>query len=674
MPKSLVLGNGNMLATLDQKGHLHDFYFPYVGMEDHTTFGHYHRLGIYEEESNKFSWFKEDHWQSARRYLDETLVGETKLTSQSWQLEITFIDFVHPIHNLFCRKIVVKNLSKHPRNLRLFFNYDFHIYGVKGNDTAYYDPKNNSLIFYKYNRYFLLNAQTKDEKGISQFTTGKSEYKGLEGTWRNAESGTLAGHPIEQGSVDATFAVDLTVQSEKENTLFTWLAAGENLDQVEKLNLEATTQGIEELLDYTTHFWRSWVNKQQLDFTGVPDKMKKLFKQSLLIIRTQIDNHGAIIAANDSDIMKFNKDTYSYMWARDSALIAISLDNTGYGEITKRFYQFCAKVQTKDGYLLHKYNPDGSLGSSWHPWLYNGQYEVPLQEDETALPILAIRNHCRQSQDLEFIQTIFDSFVLDAAHFLCQFVDEETGLPLPSYDPWEEQKGIFTYTASTVYAGLVAAAELSQIVGHKEYHQYFAQKAESIKKAIVTHLYCPKEETFVKKVTKDEHGNLIKDYRTDASISAIFLMKVLPADDPKVVSTMKRIKEKLSVKTDIGGLARYENDSYQAVGDYPHEIPGNPWIITSLWYAQWLLEVAKKYDSPEFHEAESILNWIVDRADTTMVLPEQLNPYTGEHLSVAPLTWSHATYVDTIMLYRQKLGEYGICAECQFPLKDKDEN
>jgi len=36
------------------------------------------------------------------------------------------------------------------------------------------------------------------------------------------------------------------------------------------------------------------------------------------------------------------------------------------------------------------------------------------------------------------------------------------------------------------------------------------------------------------------------------------------------------------------------------------------------------------------------------------VLAEQLNPLTGEPLSVAPLTWSHATFVETVLDFVEK--------------------
>ena len=112
----------------------------------------------------------------------------------------------------------------------------------------------------------------------------------------------------------------------------------------------------------TINYWLSWVNKNPSSEYGTTSpRIQEQLKQSLLIMRTQIDNRGAIIAANDSDIMKFNKDTYTYMWPRDGAWVAIAYDRAGYSSVSQRFFRFCAKGISQEGYLLHKYNPDLSV-------------------------------------------------------------------------------------------------------------------------------------------------------------------------------------------------------------------------------------------------------------------------------------------------------------------------
>jgi GH15 family glucan-1,4-alpha-glucosidase len=80
------------------------------------------------------------------------------------------------------------------------------------------------------------------------------------------------------------------------------------------------------------------------------------------------------------------------MWPRDGALTSLSLSESGYGDPPQRFFEFCERVITDEGYALHKYNPDGSLGSSWHPKIKNGEIQMPIQEDESALILVALEN------------------------------------------------------------------------------------------------------------------------------------------------------------------------------------------------------------------------------------------------------------------------------------------
>jgi hypothetical protein len=44
------------------------------------------------------------------------------------------------------------------------------------------------------------------------------------------------------------------------------------------------------------------------------------------------------------------------------------------------------------------------------------------------------------------------------------------------------------------------------------------------------------------------------------------------------------------------------------------------------------------------------------------VLAEQVHPYTNAPMSVAPLTWSHATYVSTVQAYLEKLEQFALAS------------
>lgn len=132
-------------------------------------------------------------------------------------------------------------------------------------------------------------------------------------------------------------------------------------------------------------------------------------------------------------------------------------------------------------------------------------------------------------------------------------------------------------------------------------------------------------------------------------------MGVLLPTDKEVQQTMQAIHDNLTVQTEIGGIVRYSKDTYQF--DMQNldinQIPGNPWIITTLWEADYQIETAQKID--DLKCPLETLQWVCQRASAAGILPEQIHPCTGAPLSIAPLTWSHATFVSTVIRYLSRL-------------------
>jgi len=132
---------------------------------------------------------------------------------------------------------------------------------------------------------------------------------------------------------------------------------------------------------------------------------------------------------------------------------------------------------------------------------------------------------------------------------------------------------------------------------------------------------------------RDTQGKLEVDFTRDASVWGLFAFGLYAVDDPKMVSTMSDLKEKLWVGTGVGGIARYENDYYHQVSK---DVPGNPWFVCTLWLADFLAERA--IDEKGIADAIEILHWVTDHALPSGILAEQVHPFTGEPLSVSPLT------------------------------------
>lgn len=651
MPRDLVVGNGKILATFDSKLNMRDLYYPYVGQMNHIM-GHKNRIGVWVE--GQFRWLEHESWENHLDYCSESLVTDVISMNRELSLELGINDAIHYRHNLFLRRVTLKNLVDRSREVRTFFSHDFSINQTDVGDTALFNPEGDTLLHYKFNRIFLISASQRgggEDKGIFQYATGIKRFGGAEGTWRDAEDGVLECNPIAQGSVDSVISVRTILPPLGDVQVWYWIVVGESWPEVQELDCLVREQGLDSLLHETQAYWRTWVNKSEIDFANLPQPLVDLYKRSLLIIRTQIDAGGAIIAANDSDIMETNRDHYSYVWPRDGALVAYALDKAGYSEISKRFFSFCTKLLSFEGFFWQKYNPDGSVGSSWHPWIKAGKPQVPIQEDETALVLWALWHYYQLTRDLEFIEELYTPLICKAADFLVEYRDPVTKLPEKSYDLWEERQGIFTFTAAAVFGALRGAANFARLFGHHSQAVKYELAATEVKQGIISYLFDPEKNRFLRGGYPSPEG-LVKDYTLDSSVAGIFAFGVLSPRHQKVVSTMEFIRKGLWVKGPVGGVARYTNDYYHQVSQNIHDIPGNPWFITTLWLAEWL--IAKAESLSELAPALEILHWCNRYTSPAGIMAEQINPLTGDPLSVSPLTWSHSTYVLVVQKYLSK--------------------
>jgi GH15 family glucan-1,4-alpha-glucosidase len=667
MPRDIPVGNGTLLITFDQDYCLRDIYYPFVGKENHTG-GHKFRLGVWVD--GQFGWVDRD-WGLRLDYAYEMLMTQVTASHGPLGVSLHCHDLVDYRENIYIKKILLKNLARREREFRLFFHHDFHLLESPTGDTAYYDPDEKAMIHYKENRYFLMTGMRNQQQGIDQYATGIKEFHGLEGTWKDAEDGKLEGGPIAQGSVDSTLSFSIHVKPGGEETIYYWMAAGKDYTEVSRLNKMIMGHGAEYYIRRTGHYWSAWLNKEEDYFSNLPTKIVEEYKKSLLILRTNIDTRGAILAGNDSDILHFARDTYSYMWPRDGALTAYALDRAGYLGVTRHFFDFCLKIIGKgkesSGYFLHKYNPDGSLGSSWHPWVNPHEKILPIQEDGTGLVVWALWFHFDKFRDIEFAANQYENVVIRCGDFLASYRDGTTGLPLPSYDLWEEKWGIHTFTAATVYAGIRAAEKFANFFKDARRIKIYKKAAEEVRAAMNQYLYSEEHGRFLRAIVPRKDGSFDLDPTIDASLYAPFYFGVFEPGNEKVVRTMNAIKERLWVKTDVGGIARYEGDIYHRVSDRLQEVPGNPWFICTLWLAQWT--IAKAQNSEELQEAIPILEWVASRALPSGVLAEQVHPFNNQPLSVSPLTWSHATFVTTVLEYVSKAGEVDICPSCGNPME-----
>lgn len=662
MAKYITLGNGELLVGFDRYGRVQDLHFPYVGRENHVALNHIHHIGVWAD--GDFFWFDDPSWTITSRCSGDDFRGEIEAVNHRLRLRLTFSDVVYNEKNILVREVRVYNTDKESdeREIKVFFGQQFQISESKRGDTAYFDPRCSAVIHYKGRRAFLANLRM-GNKPLHDYSIGLFDIEGHEGTFRDAEDGVLEQNAIAHSSVDSVLGITLHIRGGGHKCFHYWLAVGESIEEVHELNDYVLKRGPGHLIQTATDYWNVWVNRQNFTFHGLSEEQVRLFKQSLFIIRAHADNRGAIIASGDSDLLQHGRDTYHYMWPRDGARAALALDMAGDANVAQRFFTFCNKILTDEGYFMHKYLPDGSLGSSWHPWLREGKIELPIQEDETALVLISLGRHYELTRDIEYIERIYNTLIKRSADFLCSYTYQDTHLPYPSYDLWEQYYGISTFTAAAVYGALRAATNFASLLGKHESAEQYSKAALSLKNAIEKHMYNKDRKMFFK-MLHVENDTLRYDGTLDmSSFFGLFAFDVLSVDDERMHAAIETLQNELLLQTEVGGMPRFENDDYFRSGE---SADSNPWVITTLWLAQYYIRRAKSEE--DLGVVKEWLSWVVRHANASGVLSEQMNPYTGEGMSATPLTWSHAEYVITVIEYLDKLEELGICKACN-PVK-----
>jgi GH15 family glucan-1,4-alpha-glucosidase len=527
-------------------------------------------------------------------------------------------------------------------------------------DTVFFHPGHKALVAYKNVHYLLLAGRTETQSQFDGWTTGRKD--GALESWRDAEDGALNGVPLSFGAVDCVGELRLgKIQAGRSAVAYCWLAAGPSLEAVGAEHDLVLERGAEALVQRTHNYWRTWVaNETRIPagFLDLPPSVQGLYRRSLLTARASVDDGGAIIASPDSEIAAafstrgrsgpaikdvfHGQENYSYAWPRDGALVAIALSSAGYASASSAYLNFCFRTMVQQpeknhAYMLQKYLPNGAVASNVIAWIDpDGQPRLPIQEDETALVLIAVRSHYERSGDLEFAAMLYRKMITGMANFLVDFRDPRSGLPLASQDLWEERQGIHAFTVATVYRALHDAAFFTELFSEPALTRRYLEAASEIRHGAEMYLYDHDAGRFARSVRFDD-GSPSRDTIVDASLWALPYFGLFEPADPRVVSTMNAVQSRLMVPGPHGGLARFEGDTYQLRNSEPDIAgAGNPWLLCSLWLAQYQLLCAKELGDLE--PPLTILEKVSGAALPSGVLAEQIDPVSGEPAGAAVLT------------------------------------
>ncbi len=639
MARPIVLSNGKLHVGINNYGLVHDFYYPYVGLENHSAGKNLrHKVGVWID--GQLSWLDDGSWEISFRTSDKALIGHTKAKHSGLNVVLEFDDFVDSEDTIFYRNIHIVNLADRPREIRLFTHQAFAIGDSRSNtDTAQYVPSSDAILHYRGRRAFVVSSRTQSGDPFDQHAIGLFGIEGRAGTFCDAEDGELGGNNVEHGRVDSTLRHKLQVPAFNSARVHYWIAAATSTDDALKLHKQLLTENSDQRLHDTAAWWEAWLAPTVAAAERLPKDVATEFIKSAMVIKSHTDRHGAVIASTDTGMLNYSRDAYGYCWPRDGAHVLWPLIRMGYEEEALNFFAFCQRVLDHHGYLMHKYRADGALGSSWHPYVHGDLTAPPIQEDETALVVFVFSQFYHMHEDKELLDRFYDTLIKPMATFMSSYIDETTHLPKPTYDLWEEVFLTSTYTTALTQAALSAAAELAEIKGDSKNAVTWRSAAEDMRTAAQKYLYNDQLKRLRKGILS-RHGEVSYDDTLDTSgFYGAFMFGLFDSTSEELKNTHAAILEILASDNGIR-WPRYERDSYRRSSD---TAPPNPWFICSLWQAQYYTEIGN------VDKAWETIRWVVSSASDTGMLSEQIDPFSFEPVSVSPLVWTHAELLSTLL-------------------------
>jgi alpha,alpha-trehalase len=188
---------------------------------------------------------------------------------------------------------------------------------------------------------------------------------------------------------------------------------------------------------------------------------------------------------------------------------------------------------------------------------------------------------------------------------------------------WEvrSEGRVFTYSAAMCQVALDRAAAIGERLGLGESIARWRSEAAALRETILTSAWNEDAKTL------SEH--LDGDPSVDASLLALPLRRVVPADHPRMTATTAAVAERLSAG---GGLLyRYRHD------ESPDGLAGDEgaFLLCSFWLVDNLVGQGR------LEEPEELYVSLCSRASPLGLLSEQINPTTGELVGNFPQAFSH---------------------------------
>ncbi|MEV6782400.1 glycoside hydrolase family 15 protein [Streptomyces sp. NPDC051098] len=416
--------------------------------------------------------------------------------------------------------------------------------------------------------------------------------------------------------------LDTTVALEPGEDLALWLCWGD-----EPRPADRTVEEPDVALDATARAWRRWA-AQVVDDVPCPD----LVRRSAITMKLldHIEN-GAIVAAPTSSLPESLHGTrnwdYRYAWIRDAAYGVFALRRIGLPMEAEGFVHWALTALGHGERPLVLYDLDGM--------------PPPAEVEDNVLegyrgsaPVRwgnAAADQVQHDVYGEILDCAFQWAATGGGRFDDALWEQLAGLAEQARTAWSRpDHGIwevrtrgrpFTYSAAMCQVALDRAARLARRLDLPGDPEGWNRQAESLTRRILTDAW-------------DEEAGALTEHLAgggglDASLLALPLRRVLPADHPRMIATMRAIADRL----DAGGglLYRYVPE----VSPDGIDEPEGAFLLCSFWMVDNLAGQGRTDEAMELFEK------LCRYASPLGLFPEQIDPSDGSFLGNFPQGLSH---------------------------------
>ncbi len=532
-----------------------------------------------------------------------------------------------PSENFMVVKYTIKNTATSTKTINVLDMLHVNNIDTNYNSVASYNATDKAITIdmSASGQYYLAHGtlessvtsyQVADDTDITTSSSTCSPWHTFnnDGTLKNNSSVTTA-------DISTGFTKSLTLGAGASQDVYFYIAVGKDVTEIQNAIDTAKAQTGSYWMNQMATDYTSWLAEGKTtsfangDLNDAYDGISVALKQSIVpgsyVDGANIINKYAALPAAT------NPSAYSYkVWARDSAVTAMSLDATGHIDEAESYWYWLAdrQIKTDEG----GWKKPGTFWTCYWIWDNTSVSFVEPEYDSIGMFLVGAYQHYEVlsgTDKTNFLNNIWDAYKLSADFVLNNI--QTNGFGVADCSIWEEATEYNAFTEALYVAGLDAAQEMAKAKSLQTLADSYNGAASSIRSAIqrsstdtTAGLWNNSDRYYNRAVNLDGTPRTTVDSSSDVLVTygVVDMMSKRAYDHYRKITS--------TISHDTYGVTRYEGDTFYTgqnawdPGGVEAFEPEPSWPQMSMWVA--MMEIYSGYDAL-MDNALRRLEWFANR-------------------------------------------------------------